>query len=187
MSRSSTDPAAAGSSGPRSGSGAVLVGEIVKAHGLRGEVAVWALSENPARFKVGARLRVGAEAASSVEMTVEQCRPQPPERLLVRFAGVVDRTQAEALRGARIFAPPRDLPALPEDSFWEQDLLGLQVVDTAGTPLGEVTAVLSRAEQDLWQVATAGGPVLLPATKAIVVRVDLAARTLTVDPPPGLF
>lgn len=181
MSRSSTDPA--GSPGPD----AVLVGEVVKAHGIRGEVAVWALSENPARFQVGARLQVGADAASAVEMVVEQCRSQPPDRLLVRFAGVLDRSQAEALRGARIFAPPLDLPDLPEDSFWEQDLLGLQVVDTAGTRLGEVTAVLSRAEQDLWQVATPNGPVLLPATKAIVVRVDLAARTLTVDPPAGLF
>jgi ribosomal 30S subunit maturation factor RimM len=47
--------------------------------------------------------------------------------------------------------------------------------------------VLSRAEQDLWEVQTPGGPVLLPAAKGIVVSVDLGAGRVTVDPPAGLF
>ncbi|GAC1368738.1 MAG: ribosome maturation factor RimM [Actinomycetota bacterium] len=192
MSKSSTDAGSDSSSpvGPVIPSAipqAILVGEVVKAHGIRGEVAVWTLSENPQRFQAGARLLVGGDLTSAVGMAVESCRAQPPDRLLVRFEGIFDRTQAEALRGARIFAAPRDLPPLPEDLFWEQDLLGLDVVDLAGQHLGEVSAVLSRAEQDLWQVKTAHGPVLLPAAKGIVVSVDLPNRRLTVDPPAGLF
>ena len=50
-----------------------------------------------------------------------------------------------------------------------------------------VSAVLSRAGQDLWEVESPGGKVLLPAAKAIVVSVDLAQRKVTVDPPAGLF
>ena len=81
----------------------------------------------------------------------------------------------------------RDLPALPEDAFWERDLVGLAVVDSGGRRLGVVSAVLSRAEQDLWEVESPEGKVLLPAAKAIVVSVDLAQRKVTVDPPAGLF
>jgi len=166
---------------------AILVGEILKAHGIRGEVLVRSLSENPARFAPGSRLLVGAGPADGTVMVVAASRPQPPEKLLVAFEGTSDRNRAEDLRGARIFAPPGDLPVLPEDAFWERDLVGLAVVDAGGRPLGVVSAVLSRAEQDLWEVDSSEGKVLLPAAKGIVVSVDLARRRVVVDPPAGLF
>ena len=165
----------------------LLVGEIMKPHGVRGEVVVRSLSENPARFQPGSRLLVGKDVEDAVEMVVGGVRPQQPGRLLVAFDGVPDRTAAEALRGRRIFADAADLPELPEDAFWERDLVGLPVVDVEGATLGVISAVLSRTEQDLWEVQTPSGPVLLPAAKGIVVAVDLKARRVTVDPPAGLF
>jgi len=166
---------------------AILVGEILKAHGIRGEVLVRSLSENPARFAPGSRLLVGAGPADATLMVVAASRPQQPDKLLVAFEGTVDRNHADDLRGARIFAPAGDLPALSEDAFWERDLVGLAVVDAGGRRLGVVSAVLSRAEQDLWEVDSPEGKVLLPAAKGIVVSVDLAQRKVTVDPPAGLF
>jgi len=159
----------------------------MKPHGVRGELIVRSLSENPARFQPGSQLLVGNDPAAAVEMVVGGARPQQPGRLLVAFEGVADRTAAEALRGLRIFAHVAVLPELPDDVFWERDLVGLAVVDVEGTALGVISAVLSRAEQDLWEVETPGGPVLLPAAKGIVVSVDLGARRVTVDPPAGLF
>ena len=159
----------------------------MRPHGIRGEVAVRSLTDNPARFQPGSRLLVGVEPEVAVEMTVLAARPQQPDRLLVSFEGIPDRTGAEGLRGCRIFAPGGDLPPLGEDAFWERDLIGLVVVDLVGRELGTISGVLGRAEQDLWQVETPAGPVLLPATRAIVVAVDLAGRKVTVDPPAGLF
>jgi 16S rRNA processing protein RimM len=167
------------------------VGEITRPHGIRGEVVVRSLSENPARFQPGSRLLVGRDVDTVVEMVIGAVRPQQPGpqsgRLLVTFDLVPDRSAAEALRGCRIFAPAAALPELPDDMFWERDLVGLPVVDVDGTDLGVISAVLSRAEQDLWEVQTPGGPVLLPAAKGIVVSVDLGAGRVTVDPPAGLF
>jgi len=163
------------------------IGRIVKAHGIRGEVVVRSLSENPARFQPGSRLLVGHDIDAVVEMVVGCVRPQQPGRLLVAFDGVPDRTAAEALRGRRIFARAAALPELPDDVFWERDLIGLPVVDVEGAALGVISAVISRTEQDLWEVQTPSGPVLLPAAKGIVVSVDLEARRVTVDPPAGLF
>ena len=159
----------------------------MRPHGIRGEVVVRSLSENPARFQPGARLLVGAGVDAAVEMVIGGVRAQQPGRLLITFDGIPDRTGAEALRGQRIFAHAEVLPDLPDDVFWERDLVGLPVVDVEGAALGIISAVLSRTEQDLWEVQTPAGPVLLPAAKAIVVSVDLKARRVTVDPPAGLF
>lgn len=149
---------------------------------------VRSLSENPARFQRGSRLMVGRDVDAAKEMVIDGVRRQQPDRLLVSFDKVADRSAAEALRGGRIFASAAALPELPQDVFWEQDLVGLAVVDVEGTQLGVITAVLSRTEQDLWEVETAPGrPVLLPASKGIVVSVDLLAGRVTVDPPAGLF
>ena len=89
----------------------------MRPHGVRGEVVVRSLSENPARFQPGARLLVGHDVDAVVEMVVGGVRPQQPGRLLVAFEGVPDRTAAEALRGRRIFADAAVLPELPEDVF----------------------------------------------------------------------
>jgi 16S rRNA processing protein RimM len=159
----------------------------MRPHGVRGEVAVRSLSENPARFQPGARLLVGQDIEQAVEMVVGAVRPQQPGQLLVAFDGVPDRTAAEALRGRRIFADAADLPELPDDVYWERDLVGLPVVDVGGAALGVISAVISRTEQDLWEVQTPSGSVLLPAAKGIVVSVDLKERRVTVDPPAGLF
>jgi len=180
-------PAEAPSGTPGGRPETLLVGEIMKPHGVRGEVVVRSLSENPARFQPGSRLLVGKDVEDAVEMVVGGMRPQQPGQLLVVFDGVPDRTAAEALRGRRIFADAADLPELPDDAFWERDLVGLPVVDVEGAALGVISAVVSRTEQDLWEVQTPSGPVLLPAAKGIVVSVDLKARRVTVDPPAGLF
>jgi 16S rRNA processing protein RimM len=162
----------------------VLVGEILKAHGIRGEVVVRSYTENPERFRRGVRLWVGPDLGRASEMVVGAARHQQPGRLLVGFDPALDRTGAEALR---VFAAAAELPDLPEDAYWEHDLVGLSVVDVAGRALGTLTAVLARAEQDIWAVEAPAGMVLLPAAKAIVVSVDLAAGRVTVDPPAGLF
>ncbi|TMK53329.1 MAG: 16S rRNA processing protein RimM [Actinobacteria bacterium] len=159
----------------------------MRPHGIRGEVVVRSLSENPDRFQPGSRLLVGHDVDAAVEMVIGAVRPQRPGRLLVAFDGAPDRTAAEALRGRRIFARATALPELPDDVFWERDLVGLPVVDVEGAALGVISAVLSRTEQDLWEVQTPSGPVLLPAAKGIVVSVDLEGRRVTVDPPAGLF
>lgn len=185
----STDPGSLPNrAGPESDPEAIIVGEVLRAHGLRGEVVVISFSENPHRFARGARLLVGADPGRARELVVTSSRPQPPDRVLLAFSGITERTGAEALRGARIFAPPEDLPELPPGSYWERDLIGLAVLDRSGARLGSIAGVLSRLEQDLWQVvAPDGATVLLPAAKEIVLSVDLDAGQVIVDPPTGLF
>jgi 16S rRNA processing protein RimM len=181
--------------GPASGAGApdaptpVLVGEITRAQGIKGEVAVTVFSENPDRFAPGAEIWVGPDEDDLRPARVVRSRPQPghPGRLIVLFDETLDRTMAEELRGCLLFAGPEDEGDLGEDAWWERDLVGLEVRDTEGRVLGTLTGVLTRPAQDLWEMEGPSGPVLIPATRAIVRSVDVEAGVVTVDPPPGLL
>lgn len=142
---------------------------------------VRAHSEDPARFSPGSTLVIGDD-----RRRVLGARPHR-SGVLVRFEGVGDRTQAEGLRGARIFAPAPSRPPAEPDSFWEHQVVGLEVRDRGGRVLGHIVGVLGRPEQDLWEVQTPAQLVLLPAAKDIVQSVDLASGRVVVDPPAGLF
>jgi 16S rRNA processing protein RimM len=180
---------ASGATPPPPAPAPVLVGEITRAHGIKGEVAVTVFSENPHRFAPGTEVWVGPDAGDLRPARVVRSRPQPGHagRVILRLDETLDRTMAEALRGCLLFAGPEDEGELEEDAWWERDLVGLEVRDTEGNLLGTLTGVLSRPAQDLWEMAGPSGPVLIPATRAIVRSVDVAGGVVTVDPPPGLL
>lgn len=164
----------------------LLVGEIASAHGLGGEVSVKVLSEDEGRFARGSVLLVGRNPVRARPMEVERSRSHSG-RTLVKFAHVGDRTTAESLRGLLAFVPAGEAADLEGGAFWEHELKGAKVLDVAGVELGILTAVEERLEQDLWDVQTPGGVVLLPAAKGIIVSVDLESKQIVVDPPSGLF
>jgi 16S rRNA processing protein RimM len=167
-----------------------VVGRILRPHGLRGELSVEVRTDDPQqRFTVGSVL--GTDPAEAGPLTVESSRWHSG-RLLVSFAGVEDRTEAESLRGAWLTIDAADVP-LPEDSdeFHDHQLTGLTVVTVSGELVGTVTDVLHTG-QDLLAVTPAAGTsrrteVLVPFVAAIAVEVDLAGGRLVIDPPPGLL
>jgi 16S rRNA processing protein RimM len=137
----------------------VLVGRVVKPHGLRGEVAVDVLSDVPDRLAAGVPVTVGERRT-----TIVSSRPHQG-RLLLVFDGIPDRTAAEELRGARVLADPVDRDEL--DVYLADELLGLPVRDERGAPLGQVVAFVElppAAGYDLLEVERDGESWLLPAT-----------------------
>jgi 16S rRNA processing protein RimM len=168
----------------------LVVGRILRPHGLRGELSVEVRTDDPEqRFAVGSVL--GTDPAEAGPLTVEASRWHSG-RLLVSFAGVADRTDAESLRGAWLTVAAADIPP-PEDpdEFHDHQLTGLTVVTLSGELVGTVTDVLHHG-QALLAVTPADGTnrradVLVPFVAAIAVEVDLAGRRLVIDPPPGLL
>jgi 16S rRNA processing protein RimM len=164
----------------------VTVGVITRAHGLRGDVAVDVRTDVPeARFTRGAVLTT--EPAQAGPLTVAGTRWHSG-RLLVQFAGVGDRTAAETLRGVRLLADidERERPADP-DEYYDHQLIGLPVLTKDRVPVGEVAEVVHLPGQDLLAVKRAVGEVLVPFVAAIVPTVDLDAKEIVIDPPPGLL
>jgi 16S rRNA processing protein RimM len=152
----------------------LVVGRVGRAHGLRGEVAVTFSSNRAERSAPGAVLFAGDR-----ELVVTASRPHQG-RVLLRFAGVDDRTAAEALLGAELTAEPLPDVELDERELWVHEVVGAEVHDRAGTVMGTVTAVEANPAHDLL-VLDSGA--LVP----MVFVVEQRDGVVVIDPPDGLF
>ncbi|MEX0952347.1 MAG: ribosome maturation factor RimM [Nitriliruptoraceae bacterium] len=161
----------------------VLIGRIVKPHGIRGEVAVDVLSDVAGRFDAGTSVDVDGRLRR-----IDTVRPHQG-RLLIRFDGVPDRTAAEGLRGGRIEADAADVS--DHDHWFVHELIGMDVVGEHGEALGTVTNWIElpdAAAYDLLEVDDGGRTWLLPAVEDYVVVDDTRDPHVLrlVDPPEGL-
>jgi 16S rRNA processing protein RimM len=166
----------------------LVVGQIVRAHGIRGEVVVDVRTDEPAeRFAVGSVL-VTDSTVVPASLTVESVRPHQG-RLLVVFDGVYDRTLAEALKGVRLHVDSADVsPSADPDEFNDHQLIGLRAVGVDGATIGEVVAIDHAPASDLLVVLRPDGrKALVPFVKPIVPEVDLAGGRVVLTPPEGLL
>ena len=156
----------------------LVVGVVRDAHGLRGEVRVLLNTDNPDRFRVGARVHVeglGERAITSV-------RGGGAGRI-VRLEGIADRAAARALRGRELRVTLADARAAAVGYLWA-DLVGLRVEDERGGLLGTLAEVLRPGGgTDVFVVKAAeGAELLLPAIDSVVREIDLAGGRLVVRP-----
>ena len=160
----------------------VVVGRITRPHGVRGEVAVLVISEVPERFRDGATVWTESGRA----LTVSASRSHG-DRLLVRFEGLGDREQADALRGTLLVVPESASPELPEGSWWDHQIVGCAVETDAGRALGAVRDVIHTPANDVWSVVDAAETeTLIPVIADVIVEVDVAGRRIVAREVPGL-
>ena len=164
----------------------VIVGKVVRAHGVRGDVVVELRTDEPKlRFARGAVL--GVDDAPTRQLTVKTSRAHA-DRLVVAFDGITTRDQAETLIGSTLMAAvPQDQRPADHAEFYDRHLVGLTALLPDGTKAGTVTEVIHGPAQDILVVRTATGERLVPFVDALVPAVDLGAGHLTVVDVPGLL
>jgi 16S rRNA processing protein RimM len=168
----------------------LVVGRVVKAHGITGEVVVEIRTDDPdMRFAPGSSLRGRPSRGGPENRYVVESSREHSGRLLVRLDGVADRNAADALRGILFVVDSEELPPIEDpDEFYDHQLEGLRVVTTEGRLVGNVAEVLHTAAGELLSVTTeSGAEVLVPFVSAIVTSVSLADQTIEIDPPEGLL
>ncbi|OBK42675.1 ribosome maturation factor RimM [Mycobacterium kubicae] len=168
----------------------LIVGRVVKAHGVTGEIVVEVRTDDPEiRFAPGNTLHAKPSRGDGPvrDYVVDSVRAHGG-RLLMRLDGVNDRNGADALRGMLFVIDSEDLPPIDEpDTFYDHQLEGLRVFTIAGQEVGVVAEVLHTAAGELLAVKSDAGEVLVPFVGAIVTSVSLEAGTLEIDPPEGLL
>ena len=174
----------------------LVVGKIVAAQGLRGELRVNPLSDFPERFtQAGPRwLRAPAQkrgpAPEPREIQLLSGRRLPGKELFViRIEDIHDRSSAEACVGQELLVPSDQRPKLSKGEFHLLDLVGLEVrLLETGTPIGQVQDLL-HAGNDLLEVQLDGKkqPLWIPFVESIVPRVELEEGWIGITPPPGLL
>ena len=107
--------------------------------------------------------------------------------MIVKLEGVDARSDAERLKGKQLFIDSSQSVPPEEGEFWVHELLDFEVVDVNGDFLGTISQIHLRDAQDLWEVKTEEGSVLLPAVPQFVKEIDETSRRVVVDPPEGLF
>jgi 16S rRNA processing protein RimM len=166
----------------------LVVGRVVRPHGIRGEVLVEVLSDAPDRFAPGAAMAAGdPEAPTALRPLTIAASRLHQGRLLARFGGLDDRTAVEPLRGALLSVPTDQARPLADGEYWSHQLVGLTVVDPTGRRRGEVAAVEPGTAHDLLAIRLeSGGGTLVPAVAALVT-VELDAGRVIVADLPGLL
>ncbi len=170
----------------------LVVGKIVAAQGLRGELRLLPMSDFPERFtKAGPRwLQRKSDPARCVHLKGGRQLPGK-EMYVVRLEGIDSREAAEALVGEQLMVRASDRPKLARGEFYLLDLVGLEVrLEESGTVVGHVRDLI-HAGNDLLEVELSpergGRSILIPFVKAIVPTVELQDGWIGITPPPGLL
>jgi 16S rRNA processing protein RimM len=144
----------------------VTIGRVGRPHGLDGSFVVENASEDPERFAPGASVLLDGERAEVVESK------RAGGRLVIRL----DRTAA---RGSELQIRRADLPEPEAGSYYVFQLVGLDVAEEDGRPLGKVTNVAPGIANDVLELDSG---LALPLVEACVREVDLEQRRILVAP-----
>lgn len=161
------------------------IGNIVALFGLRGELKVVSLSDIPDRFVNLDSIYLGPD---HVRYTIEGVRPYKGDMVLLKLKGIDNAAAAEPLRNLALCIPLDQLAELPPDSYYQHDILGLQVYTLENRPVGVIVDIIVTGGNDVYVIkGQEGKQILIPAVKAIVKQVDLIRQKMYIDPIKGLI
>ena len=182
----------------------VLVGTILRPHGIKGEVTVALWTDNERRFAPGVEFKATAPAAvprSAAPPTpptvpaaarrerllrIERCSPYKGG-LRIAFSGIADREAAESLRGLELRVPLAEVPEAPAGTFYVFELIGCRCFDERDGDIGTVVDMHEDGGGTLLEVEKDGTRSVIPFVEAFLVRVDRESRRIDLRLPEGLL
>ncbi len=161
---------------PEPPNGSVVVGRIIRGHGLDGSLRIQSYSDNPDRFQPGGLLTLAGQSR-----TVASCRPLPAGYAILQLDGLDDAIAARKLAGEWLYAATDSESEPPPGEYYHYQLVGLRVVTDRGENLGQVQEVLVTGSNDVYVVKSeSGDELLLPAISQVVKEIDLTAGRMLV-------
>jgi len=163
----------------------VTIGQIIRVRGIRGEVVVMPLTDDPGRYRKLEEVTIAKEGESG-KFTVESAR-EFKGRVLLHLKNVGSPEEARKLVGGFVEIDKGQLVKLPPDRYFVFDIVGLEVATTKGQRIGKVKEVISLPGYDVYVVEDEERQYDIPAVKEIVKKVDLKKGRMIVQPPEGLL
>jgi 16S rRNA processing protein RimM len=162
----------------------LIVGEIIRPHGVRGDVAMKSLTAYPERLGAIKTLYVGEDYTPC---RVQRIRPHQAG-MLILFQGLADRDQAEELRGEMVYIHMDDAIPLEDGEYYLFQIEGIRVVTDEGQELGHLTDYIETGANDVYIITTPeGNEVLIPAIPDVIQQVDLDVHVMTIKLLDGLI
>lgn len=178
------------SAGSTSSTDLVCIGRVVGARGLSGELRVRLSGAAPESFSSAPALWLARDESGTgaVAHALRAVAAGRAGECCVRLEGVADRTAAESARGRWLLARAADLARTESGEYYVYELVGCRVEDRAGNLRGFVRGLCGTGAADMLVVEDeAGREHLVPLARALLIHVDIEARRIVIDAPPGLF
>ena len=157
----------------------LMIGEITKPQGVRGEVKVRPCTCDPDRFEGLETVYIEKDGGyAPLHVAVNRIGG---DAVFMNIKGVADRDAAEKLRGTLLYIDRAHAVALDEDTNFLTDLYGLRGVVSDGRDLGKLTDVMQPGGNDVYVFIGPLGEVLVPALKSVVLKVDLEKGEMLLD------
>ncbi len=153
--------------------------QVLRAHGVRGEVRAEPIGGDPSRFTPGTRLET---EDGSRALTVRTSRPGAGNAVLLGFDEITSASDAALLRGLYLCVDVDAARPLAKDEWFVWQLVGLRVLDTTGTAVGVVDDVEAGVGNDVLVIRNDTDVHRLPMARDFVKSIDVAAGTITVTP-----
>jgi len=165
----------------------VVVARVARTRGLRGEVVADLYTDFPERFEGLEQVTAIAPDGSSRSLQIEE-HWFHGNRIVFKFAGYDSIDAAKDLAGYQLAVPASERIELPEDHFYEWELVDCRVEALDGKAIGQVREVMHTGGVEILVVAgDAGREFLIPMAHDICVEINIEAKLIRVDPPEGLL
>jgi 16S rRNA processing protein RimM len=165
----------------------VVIGEITRPHGLRGELRVMPTTDRPERFgELAACVLWDPSRDKRETRRIVQARRHGGS-VLVSLEGIESVEAARSIVGRLLAVPISEALPLPPGQFYPWQLEGAQVTTEDGRDVGRVARIEGSGAQNLWVVRDGDREHLIPAVPDIVLEVDIAAGRVVIRPPDGLL
>lgn len=161
----------------------VLVGEVIKPHGVRGELKVYPITDNPQRFKKLEKVFLEQEGVTRPFKILNANVSQ--NEIYLTLEGIETREEAEKFRGSAVKIDRADVPPLKEGWYYFE-LEGMDVFE-GEVCLGVLSQVIHTGSNDVYLVKGERGEICVPALKSVVKKVDVPGRRMEVELPLGLM
>lgn len=158
----------------------ILIGEIATAHGIKGFVKVRSFVEDEDLLQ-GDQVFTTESGTKTIKITLKNALKGD---WVAEVKGVIDRNEAERLRGTKLYIDRAALPESDDGEYYVEDLKGMKIVDKDGKNIGKVLSIENFGASDLIDIQPeAGSSFYIPFTDDTVINVDIEGGVITVEMP----
>jgi 16S rRNA processing protein RimM len=166
----------------------LIIGKLIGAHGVRGEVKVFPITDDVRRFRSLKKCYLMDEKEKMIrEMEISSSRIIN-DRVLLTFSSIIDRDEAAKLNGLFIAVNRLDARKLEPGRYFISDMIGCRIIDDSETEIGVIFDVVQTGANDVIAVKRSGKPDLyIPYLNNVVTDVDVFSKIVKVRLPDGLL
>lgn len=159
----------------------IILGEIIKPHGIKGYVKVISHAESPKSFTRAEALYVRPRNGRDRAYKVEDISGKG-NKVIIKFSGIDTRQDAETLVGSVVFVSRKELPDTDDGEYYWHDLIGMEVHDSSGKYLGVIKKIIQTGSNDVYVVqGDMGEEILIPGIYDVVREVRISEKKMVVE------